>query len=213
VASLLEVFEARLSVLLGPILKPLHAAANLVATFYTNLTNLLSDTQHLADSAIAEYKAIKGFKLGGSAQFKNRVILLPRFNESVSILVSTPEQIFHAVADLVSLLREKLRTARGESDTAFDPAESEDLAQLKESFAKLGTRLGTKVAKAGERLFIFLGFAVETVNDIHNAIKDMQTIVDAIKTVRTDFESLDAFFLPQGSRKVKTTTTYRKRIR
>lgn len=214
-ASLLELFEERLSVLLGPILKPIHAAGNLATGFLHDATNLTSDFEKLCTSAIAEYNAIKGFKLGGSQQFKNRVILLPRFNESVAELVNAPQQIFHAVLDTTRLIRAKLKTATAQADVGEieDIAESEDIAELRAGFAKLGGRLGARFAKAGERCIIVLGLIIEGVHDLHQLIADLQAIIDGIKTIRTDFESLDGFFLPQGNKKKTVTINYRKRQR
>jgi hypothetical protein len=161
----------------------------LLTNFKATLTKFVDDGTHLAESCIEEFNGIKNFEF--DPKWNTRVISVPRVKENLDQLVAIPIDILTNAKEMVEVCKAKLEPEEFNLD---------ELKFLPEEFGKfLGKALG------------WIGLVIQCFDAWTTAIADAQHILDDIKKLRTDISNLDGLFLPQTSRKVTKTLTYRKR--
>jgi len=173
--------------LLQPILGPLRPLVKIFGALKENTIGILSAAQKLVDSTEQVISDVRNFK--AKPQFKNRVISVPRAVDNVQALFAIPDRIIAAVKDLVSQLRNKVDPA------AFNVEELEGLEDLRGIIRKFGTKL----AAGFEKLLGIASLIVDALVTIRASIDDLQTIVDSLQEIVSDFSNLDGLFLPQNN--------------
>jgi phage-related protein len=147
---------------------------------------VVEDAIALIQEIETEIDAIKNFKL--QAQWKHRVISVPKVIDNIAALIALPTTVWDAIKDLISNIKSRI--------TATEAAEA-----VEEVIPGLGQAAGI-VTLIAEILIIVKG-----------SIADLKTVVDAVKTVREDIENFDLIFLKSTNpRKIVTQTKAKIRI-
>jgi hypothetical protein len=183
--SLLSSLEERLLGLLSPILGPIRPLLTLFTKFRDNTVGILGAAQTLVSSVEEEYGQFKN--LTAKPEWRHRVISVEAVIEKVQELIAIPQRVAGSIKDLISQVQSKLQPAKLNLD------ELEGIEDLRGIFSKLGTRLAAGL----EKLLGVAALIVDALVTIRATIDDLQDIVDAIRTVREDFENLDLIFLQQ----------------
>ena len=196
VQSLLDKAIAYLSQFTAPFLRPIRALIVLFTKFKDNTVGIFDAASTLIEDTTDEYIQIRDFK--SRPQWRNRVISVPKAVENIQKLVEVPNQVLTAFKDLVNQLKQKLDPGAFKLD---------DLEGIEDLRAFIG-KFGSKFAAGAEKLLGAVALIVDALVTIRAVIDDLQSIVDAVKTVREDLENLDGLFLQQNNpRKIVTATS------
>jgi hypothetical protein len=161
--------------LLKPIISQFADTITVVTHIYDFTLGIVDDGTKLFNSITNEIDEITKFKF--VAQWKNRVISVPRVWQNIQDIIKIPGQIVDAITALIKDIGTKFKGASA--------AEA-----VEEVIPGVGQVIG---------VVTIISQVLVTIKD---AIKQLQTVVDAIITVRKDVTNLDAIFLPnQNPRK------------
>jgi len=178
--------EDAIGTLLKPIISQFSDTITVVTHIYDFTLGIVDDGTKLFDSITNEIDQITHFKF--VAQWKNRVISVPRVFQNIQELIKIPGKIVDAVTNLIKDIGTKFRGAAG--------AEA-----VEEVIPGVGQVIG---------LVTIVSQILVTIKD---AIKQLQTVVDAIITVRKDITNLDAIFLPNTNTRSAVKTAGGKTIK
>jgi len=178
--------EDAIASLLKPLISQFSDTIKVVTHIYDFTLGIIDDGTKLFDSITNEIDQITHFKF--IAQWKNRVISVPRVFKNIQQLIEIPGKIVEAVTNLIKDIGTKFRGAGA--------AEA-----VEEVIPGVGQVIG---------LVTIISQVLVTVKD---AIKQLQTVVDAIITVRKDITNLDAIFLPNTNTRKSIKTADGKTIK
>lgn len=183
--ALIDTIEAALLRLLEPIFKPLRPLVQLFTKLRDSTVGIFDAASTLLHDIGDEYDKIKHFD--ARPEWKNRVISVPAVFQHIQDLAQVPSQVIAAFKDLVNTLKTKIDPA------AFNVDELEGLDDLRGLFK----RFGSKLAAGFEKVLGVVALLADALVAIRSTIDDLQTIVDAVRTIRENLEHLDGLFLPQ----------------
>jgi hypothetical protein len=175
VSGIAAKIEAAIAALLKPLISQFADTIKVVTHIYDYTLGIVDDGTKLFDSITNEIDQITHFKF--VAQWKNRVISVPKVFDNIQQLIAIPGKIVEAIKNLI---------------------------------ADIGTKFkGAGAAEAVEEVIPGVGQVIGVVTiisqvlvTIKDALAQLQTVVDAITTVRKDITNLDVLFLPnQNPRK------------
>jgi uncharacterized phage infection (PIP) family protein YhgE len=201
---ILDPILAKLKEALGPFGK----LFDLLGHFWTNITTLWTDIDKLVTSIRAEISAWKNFK--ESINFRSRVI-------NLKIAIEKSEDFIRELARAKDSIMELWTTLKGKFETTGDPAaEAEDAVKdieqsgLKDILAKF-----PKLLKGAEKVLGFVAIVTDALESIITGVHDLQTIVDTLRDIREEIESLATVFLSQKNprRRVRLADGSTMRIR
>lgn len=169
--------EGAVAALLKPIIGQFADTIKVVTHIYDFTLGIVDDATKLFDSVTNEIDQIVHFKF--VAQWKHRVISVPKVFDNIQQIIAIPGKIVEAVKQLIADIGTKFRGASA--------AEA-----VEEVIPGVGQVIG---------IVTLVSQVLVTIKD---AIAQLQTIVDAITTVRKDVTNLDAIFLQnQNPRKTE----------
>lgn len=158
----------------------------------SHVLTLLDRIDRLVASIKEEIAAFSNWK--EDIRFKSRVINLPKAVEKTRDLVTGLKTAWTAILDLVSSLRDVIK---GGGDPK---AEAEELAADAGDLENIGSRLLAKLPKLGKLFEKMLGVVTLIVDAIiqwSDMVDELQTVVDQVKRIRLEIESLESVFLSQ----------------
>jgi phage-related protein len=206
--ALLDTLEAKLLQVIknffAPVIGPLQKLWNILKGFFTALIDVVPETIQLVKSTIAEINAWRTFKEGIS--FKSGVINLQSVKDHIGDLVQELIDAWHALVDLfTSGFKLPLRGVQEAADAA-----EEVVTAIEEFGGKFGLReflanLATKLEKAGGKVLEILALIQAVAEEALKVVRELQTIVNAVRDVRTTFQTGEGLFLSQKNpRRVET---------
>jgi len=181
--------ESALATLLKPLISQFADTITVVTHIYDFTLGIVDDGTKLFNSITDEIDQITHFKF--VAQWKNRVISVPKVFENIQALIAIPGQIVEAIKNLIADIGTKFKAAGA--------AEA-----VEEVIPGVGQVIGV------------VTIVSQVLVTIKDAIAQLQSVVDAITTVRKDITNLDVLFLSQehGRRAIRTVegTTILQRV-
>ena len=177
--------ESVIAALLKPLISQFADTITVVTHIYDYTLGIVDDGTKLFDSVTKEIDEITNFKF--KAQWNHRVISVPRVFDNIQQLIAIPGKIVDAITQLIKDIGSKFRAAGA--------AEA-----VEEVIPGVGQVIG---------VVTIISQVLVTIKD---AIKQLQTVVDAIVTVRKDITNLDAIFLPNQNPRKYVTQKARIRV-
>jgi hypothetical protein len=189
--ALLDLFAPllnKLKIFLGPLGK----LWDKIVGAWNHITHIVQATEKLVDTIKDEISAWKNFRQ--DIRFKSRVVQLESaFTKTRDLIEGIPES-WRAILDLIKQFRESIATEQA-------PQPEEFAADIEEGGSKTITEIFPKLGKLAEKALGFVSIIVTALEQIANAIDDLQTIVDELKRIRLEIEKLDTIFLQQGNKR------------
>lgn len=198
--GLIQEIENRLLDLLGrlfaPVIEPLTKLWNIIKGFFTALIDVIPETIKLVQDIISEVQAWRHFRQGIS--FKTGVVNLQSVKDHVEDLVG---EMVTAWRSLVDLFTSGFKMPLKSVQEAVD-AVDEVVVGFEQVFGKIGLRegikrLGAVLEKAGGKVFEVLALIQAIAEEALKVVRELQSIVDATRDVRTTFQTGEGLFLKQ----------------
>jgi hypothetical protein len=177
---------------IAKLLAPFQKLFDLLTHFWTNITNLLTDANHLVQSVVAEVNAWRNFK--ENISFKNRLVSLPIAYEKTKEFILEIPNAWHAVVDIIQNIKGKFETGGNPTEEA-----QQALADIEEGGFKGILQRFPKFTKGFEKVLGFVAIIADALESIIDGIHDLQTIVDTLRDIREEIESADTIFLNQSN--------------
>ena len=194
---------SELAKLFSPVLRPLKKLWGILKGFFTAIVECVPKTIHLFHSVIDEVQAWKSFKQNVS--FKSGVINLQSVRDHIEDLIG---EIIAAYNGIKDILTDGFKGSVGPFKAAGEAAA--ELADLFDGLGKFGlkdflSKVGPKLEKAGGKIFEVLAIMQAIAEKVVQLVDDLQAVVDAIRDVRSTFQTGEGLFLKQtNKRKVLT---------
>jgi hypothetical protein len=187
---------AKLTQLFQPVLGPIKRLWEILKGMFEAIVLVVPETIDLVKLVGSEVLEWKNFKQG--INFKRGVVNLQSVRDHIQDLIDELVQAWHSVVDLFT---GGFRRVAGKP---FEDA-AEAAAELEELFSGLGKiglsdflkNIGPKLEKAGGKLFEVLAIVQAVAEELLHVVRDLRSIVDATKDIRTTFETGEGLFLKQ----------------
>lgn len=177
----------------------LGAVAHFVFNAFTHYDTIADDVQHIVTTVQAaklnierEVLEVKKFKF--DPRWKTRVINVP----------IAAQQILDLKALLLDDFKNRLQTIT-------EPVHELSLILKTEASPNVGDPSGAAGALA--KTEVKLGHVVTMIHQVRQSLDEITNFIDIFRTLRENFEGLDALFLQQGNPKIVVDEHYRKRQR
>ena len=202
--GLIDTIEAKLLGLLKPVLDPLTKLWNTIKGFFTAIVEIIPKTVNLVKSTIDEVKGWKEFRsgVGISGGIKHGVVSWPSFKQRIEDLfneaIAAKDALVHLFTDgfKKSTLKpfEDAVEAAGELEELFSGLE-------KLGFKDFVARFGSKLKKAGGKIFEVLAIAQAVAEELVKVVDELQTIVNLSRDLRSTIQTGEGLFLKQTNRR------------
>jgi hypothetical protein len=192
----------KLKALFAPVIGPITKLWGILKGMFEAIVLVIPETIDLVKLIGSEVFEWKHFRQG--INFKRGVVNLQSVRDHVQDLIDELVQAWRSVVDLFT---GGFRRVAGKP---FQDA-AEAAAELEELFAGLGKiglsdflrNIGPKLEKAGGKLFEVLAIVQAIAEELLHVVRDLRSIVDALKDIRTTFETGEGLFLKQtNARKI-----------
>lgn len=190
----------------APVVTPLTKLWNVLKGFFTALLDVIPETIALVKSAIAEIQAWRTFR--EDISFKSGVVNLQSVKDHISDLV---QEVVTAWRSLVDLFTSGFKMPARAVSEAVDATE-EVVVAFEDFFGKFGLteflqRLGPTLEKAGGKVFEVLALVQAVAEEALKVVRELQSIVDAVRDVRETFQTGRGLFLKQTNPRKTVHTT------
>lgn len=173
---------------------PFGRAFNLVGRFWTQLTTIGTRSRDLINSILSEIEAWRSFR--ENISFRTKLVSLPAAIDHFQDFIQQLRAAWDAVVDIV-------RQVRGKFETTGNPTEEaeEAIADIQNSGFKGLFEKFPRLFKGLEKVLGFLAILLDALESISAGVDDLQTIVNALRTLREDIETGGPLFLSQSNRR------------
>jgi hypothetical protein len=177
---------------LKSVFAPFGKAFNLVGRFWNQLTTIGSRSRDLVNSVVLEVEAWRNFK--ENIAFRTKLISLPAAIDHIGDFIGQVRAAWDAVLDII-------RQIKGKFETTGNPTEEaeEAIADIQNSGFRGILEKFPKLFKGLEKVLGFLAILLDALESISAGVDDLQTIVNALRTLREDVESGGPLFLSQSN--------------
>jgi hypothetical protein len=192
----------QLAKLFKPVLDPLKRLWDILKRSFDAIVNLIPETIQLIQLVYSEVLEWKNFR--EEINFKSGVINLQSVRDKILDLVDEMVAAYRALVDIFTG-GFKQATVKPFEDAADAAAE---LAEVIEGFGKVGlkdfvTKFGAKLEKAGGKILEVLAIIEVVCESLLKVVRELNTIVTAVKDARETFETGEGLFLPQTNPRKK----------
>ena len=173
---------------------PFGRAFNLVGRFWTQLTTIGTRSRDLVNSILGEIEAWRNFR--ENISFRTKLISLPSAINHFQDFIQQLRDAWAAVVDIVRQVKGKFETTGNpteEAEQAIEDIQNSGFRGILEKFPKL--------FKGLEKVLGFLAILLDALESISSGVDDLQTIVNALRTLREDVETGGPLFLSQSNRR------------
>ena len=182
--------------LLAPVITPVQKLWGILKDFFTALIDVIPETVSLVKLVISEVIAWRNFR--EQINFKTGVVSLQSVRDHILDLIDEITGAWRAVVDLFT----SGFTLPLKSVTEAAEAAEEVVTAFEDFFGKFGLReflekLVPKLKKAGGKVFEILALIEAVAEEVLKVVRELNTIVTAVKDVRETFETGEGLFLSQ----------------
>lgn len=201
-----ETLLQKLKSIFEPVISPLLKLWNIIKGFFTAVIDVIPETVTLVKDVIAEVNAWRHFKQGIS--FKTGVINLHSVRQHIEDLINELIDAWNSLKDLfTSGFKMPLRGVQEAADAC-----EEVVTAFEDFFGKFGlkeglSKLGSTLEKAGGKIFEILALIQAVAEEALKVVRELQSIVNAIRDVRLTFQTGEGLFLSQANRRKKIQLT------
>ncbi len=185
---------------LQPVLGPIQKLWGIIKGFFTALIDVIPETITLVKGTIAEVNEWRNFKEGIS--FTRGVINLQSVRDHIEDLITELITAWKSLVDLfTSGFKMPLRSVKEATD-----AVEEVVTGFEDVFGKFGLkeglkRLGAVLEKAGGKVFEVLALVQAVAEEALKVVRELQSILNAVKDVRETFQTGKGLFLSQTNKR------------
>lgn len=195
-----ETIVQKLAQVFKPVLDPLKKLWGIIKGFFTALIDVVPETITLVGDIVSEVRAWKDFKQNIS--FKTGVINLQSVRDRIEMLI---QELIDAWNNLRELFTSGFKLPLKSVNEAVDAAE-EVVTAFEDFFGKFGLRealakLGGSLEKAGGKVFEVLALIQAVAEEALKVVREMQSIVNAVRDVRKTFQTGEGLFLSQSNKR------------
>ena len=194
----------KLKALFEPVLAPLEKLWSILKGMFDSIVLVVPETIDLVELVVSEVGEWRSFRQG--IDFKGGVVNLQSVRDHVGELV---DEVIRAWNSVIDLFTGGFKRTAGQSFQAASDAAGE-LEELFTGLGRLGlsdflANVGPKLKRAGGKLFEVLAIIQAIAEEALHVVRDLRSIVDAAKDIRTTFETGEGLFLKQTNKR-KTVT-------